>query len=55
MAELTPIREIVIGMTDRKLVPFRCLRCQETHAARGWSPGRPSCGAPEAWQRKEAD
>lgn len=52
MAELTPIREIVIGM-DRTMHRFTCLRCKETHASQGCSPGCPTCRAPEAWQRKD--
>lgn len=53
MAELTPVVEVVIGMGSKKLACFRCLKCSETHAAFGWSPGCPACHAPEAFQRRD--
>jgi Zn finger protein HypA/HybF involved in hydrogenase expression len=52
MADSAPSRVIVIGM-DRTLHRFTCLKCKETHAARGYTTGCPSCNAPEVFQRKD--
>ena len=52
MAELTSIRTIVEEIVGRSQTwnVYRCLTCNETHAARGESRGC-ACGSGSAFQR----